>query len=58
MQDAQGRRAALLAEDVFDFVQANREALDAAVDYSRDLGYDYFGFKTLEKSYLLRVRPV
>ncbi|CAJ1383697.1 unnamed protein product, partial [Effrenium voratum] len=53
--DAQGRRAALLAEDVFVFVQANREALDAAVDYSRDLGYDYFGFKTLEKSYLLRV---
>ncbi|CAE7422504.1 RNR1 [Symbiodinium natans] len=53
--DKQGRPAALLAEDVWEFVQANAEALDQAIDYKRDLGYDYFGFKTLEKSYLLRV---
>ena len=53
--DKQGRPAALLAEDVWQFVQANAEALDQAIDYKRDLGYDYFGFKTLEKSYLLRV---
>ena len=53
--DAQGRPAALLAEDVFEFVQANAEALDSAIVYQRDLNYDYFGFKTLEKSYLLRV---
>ncbi|OLP92894.1 Ribonucleoside-diphosphate reductase large subunit [Symbiodinium microadriaticum] len=32
----------------------NAAALDQAIDYKRDLGYDYFGFKTLEKSYLLR----
>jgi ribonucleoside-diphosphate reductase alpha subunit len=54
-QDKQGRAASLLAEDVWDFVQANAEQLDAAMDYNRDFGYDYFGFKTLEKSYLLRV---
>ena len=36
-------------------MEANAEKLDAAIDYKRDLGYDYFGFKTLEKSYLLRV---
>mmetsp|Transcript_12908 Transcript_12908/g.29439 ORF Transcript_12908/g.29439 Transcript_12908/m.29439 type:complete len:809 (-) Transcript_12908:109-2535(-) len=53
--DKQGRSASLLAEDVWEFVKANAEQLDAAVDYKRDLGYDYFGFKTLEKSYLLRV---
>eukprot|EP00438_Fugacium_kawagutii_P017141 Skav217504 [mRNA] locus=scaffold1908:322142:327949:- [translate_table: standard] len=53
--DEQGRAAALLAEDVWEFVKANAEQLDAAVDYKRDFGYDYFGFKTLEKSYLLRV---
>ncbi|OLQ01890.1 Ribonucleoside-diphosphate reductase large subunit [Symbiodinium microadriaticum] len=53
--DKQGRPAALLAEDVWEFIQANAEALDQAIDYKRDLGYDYFGFKTLEKSYLLRV---
>lgn len=53
--DDQGRAASLLAEDVWEFVKANAEQLDAAVDYKRDFGYDYFGFKTLEKSYLLRV---
>jgi len=53
--DKQGRPASLIANDVYDFVIANAEKLDAAVDYNRDFGYDYFGFKTLEKSYLLRV---
>ena len=53
--DQQGRPAALLAEDVWTFIDANAKALDEAIDYKRDLGYDYFGFKTLEKSYLLRV---
>merc|ERR1712194_173219 len=54
-RDEQGRPASLIAEDVAAFVQANAEALDAAVDYRRDFEYDYFGFKTLEKSYLLRI---
>jgi len=53
--DKQGRPASLIAQDVWDFVEANAEELDAATDYTRDYGYDYFGFKTLEKSYLLRV---
>jgi ribonucleoside-diphosphate reductase alpha subunit len=54
-QDKQGRSAALISDEVWEFVSANAEQLDAAVDFKRDLGYDYFGFKTLEKSYLLRV---
>ncbi|CAJ1363601.1 unnamed protein product [Effrenium voratum] len=54
-KDQQGRSAALLAEEVYDFVRSNASKLDEAVDYKRDFGYDYFGFKTLEKSYLLRV---
>mmetsp|Transcript_68653 Transcript_68653/g.112694 ORF Transcript_68653/g.112694 Transcript_68653/m.112694 type:complete len:819 (-) Transcript_68653:137-2593(-) len=53
--DPQGRPAALLSQDVFDFVEKHATELDAAIEYDRDLGYDYFGFKTLEKSYLLRV---
>jgi ribonucleoside-diphosphate reductase alpha subunit len=53
--DKQGRSACLIAEDVFDFIKEHAAKLDAAVDYTRDYGYDYFGFKTLEKSYLLRV---
>merc|ERR1719454_1104713 len=53
--DKQGRPASLIAEGVWKFIESNAEALDSAVDYTRDSGYDYFGFKTLEKSYLLRV---
>jgi ribonucleoside-diphosphate reductase alpha subunit len=53
--DKQGRSASLIAETVWSFIQANSAELDAAIDYSRDQDYDYFGFKTLEKSYLLRV---
>mmetsp|Transcript_57690 Transcript_57690/g.108108 ORF Transcript_57690/g.108108 Transcript_57690/m.108108 type:complete len:824 (+) Transcript_57690:65-2536(+) len=54
-RDKQGRPASLLSEEVATFVQANAARLDEAVVYKRDYDYDYFGFKTLEKSYLLRV---
>jgi len=40
---------------VSDFIEASAESLDATIDYRRDYDYDYFGFKTLEKSYLLRM---
>jgi len=53
--DKQGRPAALLSDSVWEFIRDNAAKLDAAVDYKRDQDYDYFGFKTLEKSYLLRV---
>jgi len=53
--DKQGRCASLLSEDVWSFIKENSEQLDAALDFDRDFGYDYFGYKTLEKSYLLRV---
>jgi ribonucleoside-diphosphate reductase alpha subunit len=54
-QDAQGRSAALLSAEVNAFVQENAARLDEAIGYQRDSDYDFFGFKTLEKSYLLRV---
>jgi len=53
--DKQGRNASLIAKDVWDFIESEAAELDKAIDYTRDYGYDYFGFKTLEKSYLLRV---
>jgi len=53
--DKQGRNAALISQDVWDFVQKHHERLDEVVDYERDFAFDYFGFKTLEKSYLLRI---
>ncbi len=50
-----GKRIPLLAEDVFEIIQANAELLDSTIIYDRDFAFDYFGFKTLEKAYLLRI---
>lgn len=45
----------LIADDVYEIIQANKELFDSTIIYDRDFGYDYFGFKTLERSYLLRL---
>jgi ribonucleoside-diphosphate reductase alpha subunit len=50
-----GKNAALLADDVHEIIQSNAEILDSNIIYDRDFRYDYFGFKTLERSYLLRL---
>ncbi len=50
-----GRRMPLIAEDVMKVIEDNAELLDSSVIYDRDFGFDYFGFKTLEKSYLLKL---
>lgn len=50
-----GRKMPLLADDVMEIIDANAELLDSSIIYDRDFGFDYFGFKTLEKSYLLRI---
>ncbi|MFN5323320.1 MAG: ribonucleoside-diphosphate reductase subunit alpha [Bacteroidota bacterium] len=47
--------ASLIAEDVYKVISENAELLDSTIIYDRDFGYDYFGFKTLEKSYLLKL---
>ncbi|MCA6442987.1 MAG: ribonucleoside-diphosphate reductase subunit alpha [Bacteroidota bacterium] len=48
-------RAALIADDVYEIVMNNAHILDSSIIYDRDFGYDYFGFKTLERSYLLKM---
>ena len=50
-----GKPAPLIADDVWEIVEKNAELLDSTIIYDRDFGFDYFGFKTLEKSYLLRL---
>jgi ribonucleoside-diphosphate reductase alpha chain len=50
-----GKNAALLADDVYEIIRDNAELLDSSIIYDRDFGFDYFGFKTLEKSYLLKI---
>ncbi|HRK29318.1 MAG TPA: ribonucleoside-diphosphate reductase subunit alpha [Chitinophagales bacterium] len=53
--DAKIGKAALVSKRIYDIVQANKEKLDAAIDYTRDFDFDYFGFRTLERSYLLKM---
>ena len=50
-----GLKSPLLADDVYEIIQKNAELLDSTLIYDRDFSYDYFGFKTLERSYLLRI---
>ena len=47
--------APLVSEEVYDVIMANKDRLDGAVLHDRDFEFDYFGFKTLEKSYLLKI---
>lgn len=50
-----GDNASLVARDVWEVVHKHAAQLDSAIIYDRDYNYDYFGFKTLERSYLLRL---
>ena len=50
-----GEHAPLISQEVYDIIMANKEKLDSYIDYNRDFSYDYFGFKTLERSYLLKL---
>lgn len=50
-----GKHAPLIADDVYKVIADNSDVLDSTIIYDRDFGYDYFGFRTLEKSYLLKI---
>ena len=50
-----GAHAPLISPEVYEVIMANKETLDSYIDYDRDFNYDYFGFKTLERSYLLKI---
>ena len=53
-----GKDAPLLSDEVYNVIIENKEKLDSTIIYNRDFGYDYFGFKTLERSYLLKLNGV
>ena len=50
-----GKDAPLLSDEVYKVIQKHKEVLDSSIIYNRDFGYDFFGFKTLERSYLLKL---
>ena len=46
--------APLISEEIYKIIRKNADELDSSVIYDRDYNFDYFGFKTLERSYLIR----
>ncbi|CAI1954388.1 hypothetical protein SEUBUCD646_0E01580 [Saccharomyces eubayanus] len=52
---ATGKAAPMISDDVYNIVMENKDKLNSAIVYDRDFQYSYFGFKTLERSYLLRI---
>ncbi len=55
-----GKSSSLISDEIYEIVMKNKDRLNSALIMDRDFGYDYFGFKTLERSYLLRIdgKPV
>ena len=53
-----GKNASLLSKEIYGIINKNAAILDSSIIYDRDFSYDYFGFKTLEKSYLLKLNGI
>jgi ribonucleoside-diphosphate reductase alpha chain len=50
-----GKESSLISDEVYRFVIENKDVLDSAIEITRDFSFEYFGFKTLERSYLLKI---
>ncbi|KAK3555689.1 hypothetical protein QTP86_029086 [Hemibagrus guttatus] len=50
-----GRHSPMISKDTLDIILANKDRLNSAIIYDRDFSYNFFGFKTLERSYLLKI---
>lgn len=50
-----GENASLLSTQTYGIIRSNAKRLDEAIDYTRDYNYDFFGYKTLERSYLIKL---
>ena len=57
-KDKHGVNAPLITRELLDFTKLHSKAIKARINYDRDFLFDYFGFKTLERSYLMRVNNV
>lgn len=54
--DIENSPCPLISDELYGIVMKNKEKLNSYIDYSRDYGFDYFGFKTLERSYLMKIK--
>jgi ribonucleotide reductase alpha subunit len=56
LQEIKRQNDTLINDELFEFILTNKEEIENEIDYSKDYLFDYFGFKTLEKAYLLKVQ--
>jgi len=54
-KDINGEHSPLISEELYEIVSKNKEKLNNYIDYQRDFLFDYFGFKTLERAYLIKI---
>lgn len=54
--DTGGVKNPLISDELYEVVMKNKEKLNSYIDYNRDYDFDYFGFKTLEKAYLMKIK--
>jgi ribonucleotide reductase alpha subunit len=54
-KDKAGKHSPLVSDALYELTQTHSVTLDAMCDYSRDYDIDYFGFKTLERAYLMKI---
>jgi len=54
-KDRCGRDAPLLSDKIYHIIKEHYKEIDKVIDFDRDFTFDYFGFKTLERAYLLKV---
>ena len=56
--DLNGNKCPLIADDIYEIVIKNKDKLNASINYEKDYLFDYFGFKTLEKAYLMKINGI
>ena len=54
-KDVLGEHCPLINKRLYDMVMYHKNKINATLDYEKDFNYDYFGFKTLERAYLMRI---
>ena len=54
--DSNGNHCPLISKQLYDIVQLNNIEIESKIDYSRDYNFNFFGIKTLERSYLIRIK--
>lgn len=55
-KDVHGKHSPLISDELWEIVKTHKEKINSVLNYERDFNFDYFGFKTLERSYLMRIK--